>query len=405
MEIVVVGGGASGMMAAIQAAVCGAKVTLLEQNEKLGKKILASGNGKCNMTNTLQEPSCYRGEHPEFAWDLLQMYGLQETIRFFTQLGVYTKNKNGWIYPYNEQAASVLEVLLMEMKHLKVKVKTNEEVTAIRSFDNGFEVKTKTWTYPCERVIVATGSPASAVKGSSDRGYTLAKAVGHPVIQPLPALVSLKGVGNYFPKWAGIRMEGAATLLIEDEPHMTTRGELQFTDYGLSGIPIFQFSRFAVKALENGEKVTVTIDFMPDFTDESLAVFLEKRVESCPYKSMKESLIGLLPKKLIPLIYSEFSSVSELAGRLKRYPVGIKAAHSLEQAQVCSGGVDTSQLNCTSMESRLIPGLYFTGEVVDVDGDCGGYNLQWAWSSGAIAGKHAARSSMEEVLVQPKAEL
>ena len=397
MEIIVVGGGASGLMAAIQAAGCGAKVTILEQNEKPGKKILASGNGRCNMTNTLQEPLCYRGDHPEFAWALLKTFGLQETIRFFTQLGVYTKNKNGWIYPYSEQAAGVLEVLLMEAQHQKVKIKTNEEVTAVIPEENGFKVKTKTWTYQCDKVIIATGSPASSVKGSSGSGYVMAESMGHAVIRPLPALVSLKGVGNYFPRWAGVRMEGAATLLIEDEPCMTTKGELQFTDYGLSGIPIFQFSRFAVKGLAQEKQITVTLDFMPDFTEEALIIFLEKRMENCPYKSMEASLIGLLPKKLIPLVYTEFSSITELAGRLKRYPLWIKAAHSMEQAQVCCGGVDTNQIEPASMESKLIPGLYFTGEVVDVDGDCGGYNLQWAWSSGAVAGIHAAERSQSSL--------
>lgn len=390
MGIIVVGGGASGLMAAIQAARRGTEVTILEQNEKPGKKILASGNGRCNMTNTLQEPSCYRSDHPEFAWDLLETFGLQETIRFFTQIGVYTKNKNGWIYPYSEQAASVLEVLLMEAQHQKVKIKTNEEVTAVIPGEDGFEVKTKTWTYQCDKVIIASGSPASSVKGSSGDGYVLAESLGHSVIKPQPALVSLKGVGNYFSKWAGVRMEGAATLLIEDEPCMTTKGELQFTDYGLSGIPIFQFSRFAVKGLEQGKQITVILDFMPDFTEEALIIFMEKRMENCPYKSMETSLIGLLPKKLIPLIYTEFSSIPELARRLKCYPVWIRAAHSMEQAQICCGGVDTCQLEPTSMESKRIPGLYFTGEVVDVDGDCGGYNLQWAWSSGAVAGIHAA---------------
>lgn len=391
MNIIIIGGGASGLIAAIMAARNGATVTILEQNDKLGRKILASGNGRCNLTNTLQEPTCYRGECPPFAWNLIQDFGLSETLKFFTQLGIYTKNKNGWMYPYSEQASSVLELLLMEATHYKVKIKTQEEVVAILPVASGFDVTTTTWTYHGDKLILAAGSAASIVKGSGSSGYQLAKSLGHTIVKPLPALVALRGNGNYFAQWAGVRIDATATLFIDSKAHSMANGELQLTDYGISGIPIFQLSRFAVRALEQGARVTIVIDFMPDFTAESLTIFLESRLKNCPYKSLEESLIGLLPKKLIKVVSTGCQSMAELAAQLKQYQVIVKGAHSMEQAQVCSGGVDTQELDPQTLESKLIPGVYVTGELVDVDGQCGGYNLQWAWSSGAIAGFHSAK--------------
>lgn len=185
-------------------------------------------------------------------------------------------------------------------------------------------------------------------------------------------------------------MDCSAALLIDENEYMTVNGEVQFTDYGLSGIPVFQLSRYAVRSIEANQQVAVVLDFMPDFSKEQLVNFLESRRQNCSYKTLEELLIGLIPAKLIPVLCRKGSSVTELAARMKRYPVPIKSAHSLETAQVCSGGVDTCEVSPETLESKIQPGLFFAGEVLDVDGECGGYNLQWAWSSGAIAGAVAA---------------
>lgn len=391
MNIIIIGGGASGLMAAIQASMQGAKVTILEKNEKPGKKILASGNGKCNITNTLQEPECYRGEDPGFAWQVVHTFGAQETIRFFTRLGIYTKNKDGWIYPYSEQASSVLEVLLMETLYRKVKIKTNEVVSQIIPGEGGFQVKTGTWSYSCDRVILAAGSAASGVKGAGMDGYELARMLGHKIVKPLPALVGLRGVGNWFSAWAGVRMNAKVTLLIDDTICMSIRGEVQFTDYGVSGIPVFQVSRFGVRALEKGCMVSISLDFITDFNERALEELLMVRLKDCPYKTLEELLVGLLPKRLITVICKNVTSIFELVNKLKNFKFKIISAHSMAQAQICSGGVAVEDIDARTMESKLVSGLYFAGEVVDVDGTCGGYNLQWAWSSGAVAGRCAAR--------------
>lgn len=395
IRIVIIGGGASGLMAAIQAARNGAQVTVLEQNEKTGKKILATGNGRCNMTNLYQDSSCYRSENPAYPWKIIEKFPLSSTLSFFRELGIYTRDKNGWVYPYSDQASSVAQVLEMEARHLKVRIKTREEVTDIRCLSEGFQVITKTWQYECDRVILCCGSHASSVEGSSDAGYFLSKELGHHLIEPMPALVALKGKGNYFSKWAGSRMEGILQLEIDKKICCKERGEILFTDYGISGIAVFQISRYAVRALSKGHTVTCHLDLMPDFTKEELCRFLKERQTACPYKSMKELLVGLIPLKMIPVLVPTKGTLEDLASSIKDWVLPIKDAWSLRQAQVCSGGVDTTKLT-ENLESLLHPGLYFAGEIVDVDGPCGGYNLQWAWSSGAVAGKAAANASDAE---------
>ncbi len=388
-NVVIIGGGASGLMSAIWAARCGANVTILEQNEKVGKKILATGNGRCNLTNRTQNATYYRSDNTSFPWKIISQFPAEETVAFFEELGIYFKDKNGWLYPYTEQAASVTEVLELEARHRKVKIKSNEEVVSIAKTKDGFEVLTKTWKYACECVIIACGSHASSVEGSSDMGYQLAKGLGHTLISPLPALCALKGKGNYFAKWAGTKMDTCLRLEIDHAMHIEERGEVLLTDYGISGICVFQVSRFATRAIFEGKQVQCHLDFMPEFSEKQLLELLERRRMACPYKSTQELLVGLLPKKLIPLVVTKKCTDEMIVHQLKDWVLPIKEAYSIKQAQVCCGGVDTKELT-TSLESKLQPGIFFAGEVIDVDGPCGGYNLQWAWSSGAVAGKGAA---------------
>lgn len=389
-RIVVIGGGASGMMAAVMAAGCGAQVTVLEHNERIGKKLGATGNGRCNLTNERQDPSCYRGTDPEFAWKIISAFTKEDTKRFFSGLGILLKSRSGWLYPYSDQAAAVCEVLEMEARHRKVKIKTKEDVLAIQKEKQHFSVRTNTWQYECDKVIICTGSPASAVEGSSDTGYRLARSLGHHIIQPLPALVSLRGKGNYFSAWAGCRMEGIVTYKTEKKTLGTERGEILFTEYGISGIAVFQNSRFVVRNLQQQENVFCHLDLFPDFRKEELLTLLQNRKAECPYKNTPELLIGLLPKKMIPVFAKPEDIPEEVVGRLKDWKITITGAHSLKQAQICSGGVAVKELT-DKLESRYQKGIYFAGEVIDVDGPCGGYNLQWAWSSGAVAGMAAAK--------------
>lgn len=386
-QVLIVGGGASGLIAAIFAARNGAAVTVLEQNEKPGKKICATGNGKCNLTNLSMPKDAYRGTHPEFTEDAFKQFSVQDTIRFFSEIGIYTTNKNGYLYPHSGQAQSVVDVLSMEARSLGVKLKTNEQVTGITKAGDKWNVTTSGWHYEGDSLILANGSKASAIAGCDGSGYVLAESLGHTIVPVYPALTALKCKGPAFKTWAGVRTEGEVTLCLNGIPMKSERGELQLTEYGISGIPVFQLSRYAVRALHENCKVSLKIDFLPEFTEESLKGFLDTRKKNCPYKNDKELLIGLFPEKLIKVL----CSTKNLLKAIKEFPLEVTDGMSFAQAQVCSGGVDTDQVNPHTMESRLHKGLYFAGELLDIDGTCGGYNLQWAWSSGAAAGIHAAK--------------
>ena len=386
-QVFVVGAGASGLMAAIQAAINGAAVTVLEQNDRPGRKICATGNGRCNMTNLNQDDNAYRGSHPEFVKDALAQFPVEKTLEFFQELGICTTDRDGWIYPRSSQAQSVVDVLTMKARSLKVKLKTNQTVTGV-SFTNGqWKIHTDGWTYNGDAVILANGSRASSVAGSSESGYKIAESLGHHLIEPLPALTALKCKGNSFSGWSGVRTEGKITLYIDGIPAASQQGELQLTDYGVSGIPVFQISRYAIRAVHENKNAELSINFFPELNQKELEEYLEQRKTACPYKTEKELLIGLFPEKLIRVLCAQ----KDLIHGINDFRLPVKDSLSFEQAQVCSGGVDTSEVQSKTMESRLHKGLYFAGELLDIDGTCGGYNLQWAWSSGATAGIWAAK--------------
>lgn len=386
-KIIVIGAGASGLTAAIMAARKGGSVTVLEQNDRPGKKIAATGNGRCNMTNLSKPRDAYRGRDPEFAKEALRAFSIQDTIRFFSDLGIYTVNKNGWIYPHSGQASSVTEVLLLEAKRLGVQIKTREKAVSIKKEGAFWQVMTQGWRYQGDAVILAGGSKASAIAGSDGSCYELAKSLGHDLVPVLPALTGLKCGKGPYESWSGVRTEGEITLFINQVPLKKAQGELQLTEYGISGIPAFQLSRYAIRALSEGCQVSLAVDFLPEFSLEGLRSFLSMRRQKSPQKNDRQMLVGLFPDRLAKTLLKE----PDLAMAIKAYPLTVKSGLSFEKAQVCQGGVDTGQVDSCTMESKLHPGIYFAGELLDIDGACGGYNLQWAWSSGACAGENAAK--------------
>ncbi|MDO4617017.1 MAG: NAD(P)/FAD-dependent oxidoreductase [Lachnospiraceae bacterium] len=450
MKVVIIGGGASGLMAGIQAARAGASVTILEKCDKPGKKILATGNGRCNLTNQKQELSAYHGDQ-KFVQSVLSSFSMKDTLDFFHELGLWTKERDGWIYPRSDSAASVLQLLLLEFTRLKGKLKTREEVTAIRlnrgivsrkanireeagvpllnepsakqrPAEERFTVFTKSWQYDADAVIVACGTPASNIEGVSSDALTLAKSFGLKTKEFRPSLVSLKCTReHYFAKWAGVRVQAVLDLICDGAVLQTETGELQLTDYGISGIPVFQLSSKAGELLEQGRKPSVRINFLPEFSqteaesagcasgsidsafDESaqnripleaqkripLEASLSKVAEQNPGKTPEQLLTGLLPEKLIDALSGKKMTLEQLLDRLSCCDVRIASTGPLRQAQICAGGVLLTELT-HELEAKNISGLYFTGECTDLDGRCGGYNLQWAWSTGAAAGRAAA---------------
>lgn len=431
ISIGVIGGGASGMAAAIAAARNGAKVTIIEQKERLGKKILSTGNGRCNLTNEHMEPACFRGESKACVPEVLKQFGYKDTLSFFEELGVLTKSKNGYFYPRSEQATTIVDALEMELRRLGVECFLQTCVKEIKKNKKGFHVyavekisiggsnekhntkkaKKKKATefiekdvkFSFDKIILAAGGKAASVLGSDGSGYALAKAFGHSLSPVVPALVQLRSEDSSFKKLAGIRTEGTVHLYVDGKMEASDTGEIQLTDYGISGIPVFQVSRYAALGIYEHRNVTAVIDFVPFYSESEFADRLINHLGKWHNNTIEEYLQGVFNKKLIPVFLDKlnvecFEKVKdipqkwfcEFAHFCKNYKIEIIGTNSFEQAQVCAGGVRVSEINHNTMESEYASGLYLTGELLDIDGICGGYNLQWAWSTGIIAGRSAS---------------
>ena len=385
-RVIVAGGGASGLAAGIWAAREGAAVTILERNDRPGRKLSATGNGRCNFSNLKIDEDSFRGTDPDFAAPALKDFGPEDAAVFFRDMGLLWVRNGSYLYPRNMQAASVAAMLADEFAGCGGKLKTNERIRRIEPGEKGFTVSTDTWHYEADAVILALGSSASAIAGSGTDGYELAESLGHHIVTPLPALTALKCAGFRFGGWAGVRTQGAVTLLVDGRKVKRAVGELQLTGYGISGIPVFDVSRYAVRALWEKKNVQVSLDFLPELDCDAAAELFALVRERYPNRSLKSLLAGWFPDKLAEVLASREDPVKSV----KDFRLHVTDSLSSEHAQACSGGVDTSEIDPASMQSRLVKGLFFCGELVDIDGNCGGYNLQWAWSSGRCAGRNAA---------------
>ena len=402
-RIAIIGGGASGMMAAIAAASQGAEVIIYEAKERLGKKILATGNGKCNYTNLVQEDACYRGTDAAFSKAVRAAFSAEKTIQFFKEIGIEPKYRNGYVYPNSEQASSVADALVMELRARRVKT-VFSTVFSVKNNGSSFLVKSEQGADDFDKVILCCGSPAGMKNPKEFAGYSLAEHLGHRITPLIPALVQLRCKEKWFKTIAGVRTEGVVTVLENGKTIAKEKGELLFAEYGLSGIPIFQISRFAGEALQRESFVQCRLDLLPGYPLEELEVLLKKRFEALQKRTAEEMLTGLLNHKVNYILLKELNINPELDSKKAYHPEDLKRLAALYKgvscqvtelnpfanAQVCAGGVDTKDIVPETMESKLIKGLFFAGELVDVDGTCGGYNLQWAWSSGYVAGLHAA---------------
>ena len=402
-DVIVVGAGASGLIAAIAAAEKGGSVLIIEQKEKAGKKILATGNGKCNFTNMHQTPDCYRSDDSTFAMKVLSNFDNKRTLEFFERLGIVPMNRNGYIYPNSEQAVSIVSVLLMKCEALNIDIVYMEKV--IETSEPDFTVTTVKAdkgkaVYYGKKLILATGGSATPKLGSDGSGYLLAKDFGHKIVKPLPALVSLKSPDKFCKTVSGVRTRAKASIYVDKELLIEEEGEIIFTDYGISGIPIMQISRYASRALDEGKSVYLILDLLLNYTLDELIGLLINRCNNNPDKTTEQMLVGMLNQKLNYIIIKEAklnhespchilskSDIIKLAKVIKSLKVRINETNTFDFAQVTSGGVKTSEIDSNTLESKLKKGLYLTGELIDVDGTCGGYNLQWAWSTGYIAGK------------------
>lgn len=416
MKIVVIGGGASGMTAAIAAARRGAEVKLFEKEERLGRKLLATGNGKCNYSNSIYNEDSYNENAAEFVKKTFEKVSPEDTLKFFDEIGIFPRHESeGRIYPSSEQASSVLDALRTEIERLEnIDVINLHWIKGIvHRREGGFAVVShRNMRLAADKVIIACGGSAGSQYGCEGDGHALAEMLKHEVIEPRPALVQLTSGSDYFKQLKGVRAKGRVTLAVKEKKGAeaeiidSEKGEIQFTETGLSGICIFNLSGRANRSLHEKKQCSIIIDLFPEIEQEEFREMMKTRFSRSGHKTCEDFLNGLINKKLIPVVLKncgikkiteKADTITEeqlmnVADFLKGWEVEITGSKSWSEAQCTSGGVELSQVNPENMESRLIPGLYFAGEVLDVDGKCGGYNLQWAWSSGLLAGASAAET-------------
>lgn len=403
-HIVIIGGGAAGLIAAIHAKRKNNRVTILEKNSVCGKKILATGNGKCNYWNEEQSIDHYHSSNQAILSKIITEDCKKEVLSFFNQLGIYPKIRNGYYYPASNQALTIRDALVAEAIRIGVVIKNNYSVTKIRKEQNLFKIYSLEEDITADKIIIATGSKASSKTGSDGFGYKLLKDLGHQVLKPQPALVQVKTSGKYLKSWSGVRADAKVSLYIDNKLIKEEQGEIQLTDYGISGICVFNISRYIPIALENKQNVQVKINFLP-FITENAQKFLDNYFQDKPIRPLELELSGFLNQKLITTILTETSlktntSYQKLSKQAKKvlvnaltnFTVIVTATNSFEQAQVCSGGVPLTEIIPETMESTIIKDLYIAGELLDVDGDCGGYNLGFAWMSGIKAGKGCVKN-------------
>lgn len=403
-KIIIVGGGASGLVAAITAARMGAKVTILERKDRVGKKILATGNGRCNLTNVNMGAEYFHSDSLKIFAPVYEQFGYQATLDFFSALGIETiELDEGKIYPMSLQAASVLNVLRYEAERLGVAIACNEEVLAIES-EPKVKVRTKTKNYYGDAIIMATGGKSAPDLGSNGSGFKLLESLGLKTVQPYPSLIQLESDYRYLKHLKGTKMMAAISIVVNEQVLRTEYGELLFTDYGVSGPPILQLSRHASKGLHYKIKgIQLTIDLMPKLSVEDLDQLILKRIGQMPYKTLEVFFEGMLPKALIvPVIKDNGLSVEikavditktmrqSIVRWLKGFTLDITGTRQWNQSQATAGGVDCTMVDATTLQCLQYRNIWLCGELLDIDGDCGGYNLQWAWSSGYVAGVHAA---------------
>ena len=404
-HILILGGGASGLAAALSAAQTdpGAEVTILEGLDRVGKKILATGNGRCNLTNSDLTPEHYHSSQPELLAQLLREMPTSRTLEFFRALGLYcAEEEMGRIYPNARQASSVLDVLLNGLNRRKVQVCTGVKIKTAEHLERGFRLTAEDGrTFFGDSLILAAGGRAAPKQGTDGTGFALARQLGHSYAAPYPCLVPLKCAESVLKGLKGVRAHGAVTLLRNSVVLGQEPGEIQFTDYGLSGIPIFQLSCLLGRETTGAE---LWVDLLPDWSEEELLSELRRQAKLDRAATLECFLPGLVHKKLIYALMKQaglsplsrrVSSMKEpelrtLAKLLKCWRFHVTGTQGWEQAQVTGGGVPLGEINA-DFSSAICPGLYLAGEVLDVVGDCGGYNLHWAWCSGMTAGVAAAQ--------------
>ena len=401
MVIGIIGAGASGMAAALAAAENPqVQVVLMERQARVGRKLSATGNGRCNLTNLHCVSGGYHGDDAQFALSALDAFDVDATLAWFRGLGLYTvAEESGRVYPYSDQANSVVDVLRFGLEKTNIRLLTGFEAVKVKKTNDGFRVESTEETILCDWLIVACGGLAGTKLGGSMSGYKLLRGFGHKCTKLRPALVQLKSGWSGCASLKGVRTNCRASILRSGAVHSESTGELQFTEYGLSGPVMFEISRDACQG--SGEWIC-RLDFLPDMEENTLRSELMRRRQT--HLKAEDLLTGILHNRLgrvltqavgisgyVPIAQLEEQEIAAVCAAVKNFEVALTEPMGMDSAQVTAGGIVTAEFDPETMQSRLVPGLFACGEVLDIDGDCGGYNLQWAWSSGRMAGLSAGR--------------
>lgn len=397
-DLIIVGGGAAGMMAAITAANIGKQVIILEKMDRLGKKILATGNGRCNFTNSYLDEACFRSSQSRFPYSSLEQFGYEDTLSFFEGLGIAFYDRDGYYYPRSNQATTVVNSLIYKIQSLKIPIILNCKITDMSKKKDCFVVSDGKKQWKAKNVLLTTGGKAQEKLGSDGSGYVLAKKMKHRVTPVFPALTALEIKNHPFKGAAGVRCRCQIDAKVDGKSVSKESGELQITKYGISGVLVFQISRYLIAGMREKKEAEILIDFLPE--QENKERFFERMQAFSSYKTALQWLEGYFPSLLAKaLLKNAKVEENRMADKLSKQEktaiwTAIKkcslipcAWKEFDFAQVTAGGVSVKNVSPYTMESDLVKGLYFAGEILDVDGTCGGYNLQWAWTSGYLAGR------------------
>lgn len=410
---IIIGGGAAGLMAAYSACKIRANmneladVLVLEKKDIPGKKLAATGNGKCNFTNLVQNIDCYRSDDPEKAYRIIEKFDYKETIELFKSIGILSTERKGYCYPIGEQARTFRDVLRERTISLGARIFTEKEIVDINKEEGVFRITCSDDSeYYSRKLIICTGGAAAPVFGTDGAVFNILKKMGINIKKLKPALCGLKTDYKYLKQIDGVRLKCEVSLYVNNEAKSiySERGEIIFGKNGISGIPIMNMSRFAIDEMSEGSDCKVVLDFFPDMSLKELKEYLSGLIISCGDGAVGVALSALINEKILKAVFRELnfnyegssnnydirsimSAMKKLAERLKHFDINITGDAGFENSQTTQGGVILKEINEMTMESYKYPGLYFAGEVLDVDGMCGGYNLQWAWTTGYIAGK------------------
>ncbi|MBQ6026752.1 MAG: aminoacetone oxidase family FAD-binding enzyme [Lachnospiraceae bacterium] len=411
---IIIGAGAAGLMAAYSSCIGNKgsadsqRILLLERKDVVGKKITATGNGKCNYTNSVQNKECYRSSEPDKAFRIIKSYDHEHIIKMFQCLGVLPRERNGYFYPYGEQAKSIRDVLKNAVVNKGAVIRTEKYVTDIDRSNDKYTVTCADRTkYTAKKIIIAAGGCAAPVFGTDGSIFCILKKLGLKIINPRPALCGLKTDYRYLKNIDGVRLKCKCSLYSKNIKNIifSEEGEIIFSKNGISGIPVMNLSRFAVNEMDKNNKCGLILDLFPDMDELQLEGILALTA-TANGGPVSTALSAVVNDKLLKILIRESGMDTEehadrfdkvkrkevfgkLAKLLKNFTVSITGDTGFENAQTTQGGVDLNEINEETMECKKIPGMYLAGEVLDVDGMCGGYNLQWAWSTGFISGRNS----------------